>query len=89
MSNYLRRYSDAFKNDVKALKKHRELIERLQYKIEEILKYPNHYKPLRYILKNKHRIHVGSFVLIFEVLKKEKVVVFHSFKHHDIAYKNL
>ncbi len=45
MSNYGRRYSDAFENDVKALKKHRELIERLQNKIEEVLKCPNQHKP--------------------------------------------
>ena len=89
MSNYKRRYSCEFETDVKALKNHRELIARLQKKIEEILKTPNHYKPLRNILKNKRRIHVGSFVLIFEVLEKEKAAVFHSFKHHDTAYKNL
>ncbi|MGR3317741.1 MAG: type II toxin-antitoxin system RelE family toxin [Candidatus Anammoxibacter sp.] len=89
MSNYRRRYSGEFENDVKVLKKHRELIERLQNKIEEVLIDPHHHKPLRNFLKNKRRIHVGSFVLIFEVLENEKVVVFHSFKHHDIAYKNL
>ncbi|MCH8157791.1 MAG: type II toxin-antitoxin system RelE/ParE family toxin [Nitrospinae bacterium] len=46
-----------------------------------------HYKSLRNILKNKRRIRIGSYVLIFEICQKENVVVFHTFIHHDRAYK--
>jgi len=47
---------------------------------------PHHYKPLRNVLKNKRRVHIGNFVLIFEILEEDKIVVFHTFKHHDEAY---
>lgn len=67
--------------------KNNELFSRLQYKTKEILKGPYHYKPLRNVLKNRRRTHIGSFVLVFEIHEDKKVVSFHSFKHHDTAYK--
>ncbi|MCH8157188.1 MAG: type II toxin-antitoxin system RelE/ParE family toxin, partial [Nitrospinae bacterium] len=47
-----------------------------------------HYKPLRNVLKNRRRTHIGSHVLIFEIREEEKTVLFHSLKHHDDAYSN-
>lgn len=58
-------------------------------KIEEILKSnnPDHYKNLRYNLKNLKRVHIDShFVLVFEVNKKEKVIKFYDLQHHDTIY---
>ncbi len=87
MSNYTRFYTEELESDLKALKKHRELVLRVGKKVEEVLRNPYLYKPLRNILKNKRRTHIGSYVLIFEVNEEDKIVYFHSFKHHDKSYK--
>ena len=58
----------------------------LEKKIAEILENPDHYKPLRGEMKNKRRVHVGSFVLIFEINEEEKSVIFLEFAHHNEAY---
>ncbi|MGR3219579.1 MAG: type II toxin-antitoxin system RelE family toxin [Candidatus Anammoxibacter sp.] len=80
-------FTDDLKNDIKKVLKNNELIDRLNNKVNEIAKNPFHYKTLKNRLKNKRRTHIGSFVLIFEVDKNNNIVIFHSFKHHDIAYK--
>ncbi|MFQ5717281.1 MAG: type II toxin-antitoxin system RelE/ParE family toxin [Nitrospinales bacterium] len=87
VSSYERLYLAQFEKDIKKIKANPDLRRRLQNKVEEILKNPYHYKPLRNVLKNKRRTHVGNYVLIFEVQKNKNVVVFHSFQHHDTAYK--
>ncbi len=86
MPQYQKDYTDDFKKDVKTIKSDFELQKRLTTKIEEIVENPYHYKPLRNVLKNKRRVHIGSFVLIFEILEEDKIVVFNTFKHHDDAY---
>ncbi len=86
MPQYQKDYTDDFKKDVKTIKSDFELQKRLTTKIEEIVENPYHYKPLRNVLKNKRRVHIGSFVLIFEILEEDKNVVFNTFKHHDDAY---
>lgn len=86
MPQYQKDYTDDFKKDVKTIKSDFELQKRLTTKIEEIAENPYHYKPLRNVLKNKRRVHIGSFVLIFEILEEDKIVVFNTFKHHDDAY---
>ncbi|MDD4983958.1 MAG: addiction module toxin RelE [Candidatus ainarchaeum sp.] len=46
------------------------------------------YKPLRYNLKNQKRVHIDkSFVLVFSYDKKEKLITFLDFDHHDNIYK--
>ena len=74
-----------FEKDVKSIKKDNLLLQRLEQKIVEILNEPEHYKPLRNVLKGKRRAHVGSFVIIFEVIKEE--VILYRFEHHDKVYK--
>lgn len=68
----------------KLKKKDNSLFRRLEFKIEEILENPTHYKPLRDDLKGMRRVHVGHFVIIFEI--KDDTVIFISFKHHNHAY---
>ncbi|KJR43778.1 addiction module antitoxin [Candidatus Magnetoovum chiemensis] len=80
-------YTDTFKKDLKAIKSKFDLRQKLLNKIEEILENPYHYKPLSNILKNKRRTHIGSYILIFEIKEDKKLLVFHSFQHHDKAYK--
>ncbi len=88
MSDYSREFTPVFLNDLKKIKNNYEVQKRLINKIEEILKNPYHYKPLRNILKNQRRTHIGSYVLIFEIVEEKKIVVFHAFKHHDVAYNS-
>lgn len=87
MSKYAVQTTVDFDKDLKKIKADFALQKRLQNKIEEILENPFHYKPLRNILKNKRRTHLGNFVLIFEVRENEKAVLSHCFKHHDEAYR--
>ena len=59
----------------------------VQKKMLQITENPYLGKPLRGLLKDKRRIHIGHFVLIYEVDEKEHKVVFLDFAHHDEAYK--
>jgi len=56
-------------------------------KILQIAENPEIGKPLRNILKGKRRVHVGHFVLVYEVDKREKKVSFLDFEHHDDVYQ--
>jgi len=68
----------------KIKKRDRALFERLGKKMEEILEDPEVYKPLRHQLKGSRRVHIGPFVLVFEV--KGDAVQFLILDHHDKAY---
>lgn len=81
---YLQVFTKPFLQDVKDIKKDKNLLTRLDDKIEEILKNPEHYPLKKYNLKGKRGAHVGSYVIIFEIRGEE--VIFHRFKHHDFAY---
>jgi YafQ family addiction module toxin component len=63
-----------------------ELVRALDNKVEEILANPYHYKPLRKPLQNQRRVHIGKYVLVFEINEAEKIVEFLRFRHHDEAY---
>jgi mRNA-degrading endonuclease RelE of RelBE toxin-antitoxin system len=65
-------------------KKDKVLIERLHKKIDEILENPEHYPVKKYELKGKRGVHVGSFVIVFEI--KDEEAIFLRFKHHDHVY---
>lgn len=52
-----------------------------------IAKNPEIGKPLRGRLKGKRRVHVGSFVLIYQIDEKNRRVTFLEFAHHDEAYR--
>ena len=77
-------FTKSFSQDVKDIKKDKVLFNRLKKKIDEILQNPEHYPLKRYDLKGKRAAHVGSFVVVFEVMGRD--VVFLRFKHHDYAY---
>ncbi|MFA4956415.1 MAG: type II toxin-antitoxin system RelE/ParE family toxin [Candidatus Methanoperedens sp.] len=70
----------------KLKKKDKSLYQRVIYKIIEISKNPELGKPLRNVLKGKRRIQVGSFVLFYSIDKKNEIVTFLEFEHHDNAY---
>jgi len=57
-------------------------------KIEEIIKNPRHYKPLRYDMKGLRRVHLEkSFILVFEIDEEAKMVRFLDLGHHDEIYR--
>jgi len=77
--------SPDFEKALRKLKKRdRALFERVGRKMEEVLGDPEVYKPLRHQLKGLRRVHIGPFVLLFEV--RGAVVEFLVFDHHDKAY---
>ena len=71
----------------KLKKKDKSVYHRLIHKIIEISKNPELGKPLRNMLKGKRRVHVGSFVLFYSIDKKNEIVTFLEFEHHDKAYR--
>ncbi len=86
---YKKRIKEKLEKELyKLYKKNHKIIDILNNNIEEILQNPHHYKPLRNNLKNKKRIQIGSYVLIFEINEEEKIITFLKFKHHDDVYEN-
>ncbi len=71
----------------KLAKKDKRYYESVVRKILQIADNPEIGKPLRNVLKGKRRVHIGHFVLIYEVDEKEKKISFLDFEHHDDAYK--
>jgi len=69
----------------KLLKKDRSLYEQVMKKIGEVISTYDveHYKNLRYDLKNLKRVHIGHFVLVFEFDKIRNHISFDDFDHHD------
>ena len=78
---------EVFKAFKKLAKKDRKHLEILNKKIEQILNDPFQFKPLRHPLEGLRRVHVGSFVLIYEILENQKTVRVLKYKHHDQAYQ--
>lgn len=74
---------------VKLAKKDKQLYENLLNKMKEILLSLDveHYKNLRYDLKDKKRVHIGHFVLVFKYDKQNDMIFFDDFDHHDNIYK--
>lgn len=72
----------------KKKKKDKDLYEAVMKKIEQVVEYPEHYKPLRGNMKGFRRVHVGgSFVLIFKIKKDSNKVKFVDLDHHDNIYR--
>jgi len=71
----------------KIIKKDRPLYERVMKKMEEVLSSEiDPYKNLRYDLKDKKRVHIGHFVLVFQFIEMENKVRFLDLDHHDNIY---
>ena len=83
---YLAVFSDEIRHILRNFKrKNRALHSRLSKEIYKILNNPEIGKPLRYSLKSCRRIHVGSYVLVYEIMRES--VFFLDFNHHDKIYK--
>ncbi len=55
--------------------------------INSIIENPECGKPLRNVLKGLRRVHIGHFVLIYEIDTANKTITFLKFSLHDKAYK--
>jgi addiction module RelE/StbE family toxin len=68
-------------------KKDRVQLQAVNKKIAQILIDPLQFKPLRHPLEGFRRVHVGCFVLIYEVVENSKTVRVLKYAHHDRAYQ--
>ena len=83
-------YSEKLEKILKKLsKKNRQLYEQILKKVNEIINSYDleHYKNLRYNMKESKRVHIGHFVLVFQFDKKNNKVLFDDFDHHNKIYK--
>ncbi len=51
-----------------------------------IVNHIRNYKNLKHSLKEFKRIHIGHFVLVFRLNKKENLIYFEDFDHHNNIY---
>jgi len=73
----------------KLLNRDNKLYENILSKMNEILNSSDieHYKNLRYNLKEYKRANVGSFVIVFKYDRQNNMVYFEDFDHHDNIYR--
>ncbi len=73
----------------KLSRKDKNLYEQVINKINEILNSQDieHYKNLRYDMKDSKRVHIGSFVLVFLFDEKNNFISFDDFDYHDNIYQ--
>lgn len=74
---------------IKLSRKDKELYEQIKKKMNEIINSSDieHYKNLKYNMKDSKRVHIGHFVLVFRFDKAANSVMFDDFEHHDKVYK--
>jgi YafQ family addiction module toxin component len=84
---YQLQFTPFFEKQLKKLKKKDSvLFDRLGKKIKEIKNNPEHYKPLKNILKGNRRAHLDPFIIIFDINIEKNLITMHYVKHHDKAY---
>ena len=72
----------------KLAKKNPDRLRFILDKIDEISFNPHRYKNLRKPLQHLKRVHVdSSFVIVFSVDDKERMVIIEDYDHHDNIYK--
>ena len=69
----------------KIAKSDKSELKKIENQIYKIISNPLVGKPLRNIMKNYRRVHIGSFVLIYKIENEE--ITFSDFDHHDKIYK--
>ena len=77
---------EVYKTFKKLAKKDPPQLNAVKKKIDQILNDPTQFKPLKHPLQGLWRVHVGSYVLIYEVCEEAKTVRLIKYKHHDEAY---
>ena len=56
-------------------------------KLKEILENPQQFKPLKSPMQHMRRVHIGSFVLVYDIDEARAVVTIRRYEHHDYVYK--
>lgn len=69
----------------KMAKKDRVGLEKTEDQVYKIISNPIVGKPLRNVMKNYRRVHIGSFVLVYKIENDE--IAFMDYDHHDRVYK--
>lgn len=77
--------AEVYKAFKKIGKKNKTQLEAINKKINQILTDPLQFNPLRHPLEGLRRVHIGSFVLIYEVCENPMTVRVLKYKHHDEA----
>jgi len=74
---------------VKLSKKDKTAYNAVMNKIKEVISSGDveHYKNLRYNMKNSKRVHIRHFVLVFSYDKSKDFVSFEDYDHHDNIYE--
>ncbi len=72
----------------KIFKKDKSIYGHLKKKLVKLGQNPEIGKPLKNVLKNKRRLHIGSYVLIYKIDNENKVIKLLEFDHHDKAYNS-
>ena len=68
-------------------KKNPKQLKIIYKKVGQILKNPYHFKPLKGDMHKARRVHVdNSFVLVYEIDEKNKIVRLLDYDHHDKIY---
>ena len=68
-------------------KRNRKQLEIILKKLQEVRRNPTHYKPLRGDLRGAYRVHIDkSFVLVYEIDERRKIVRVLDYGHHDEVY---
>ena len=80
---------ELYKKLVKLSKKDKNAYEAVMKKIDEVIASYDveHYKNLRYNMKDSKRVHLGHFVLVFSYDKSKDFVSFEDYDHHDNVYR--
>jgi len=71
----------------KLAKKNPKQLEIITKKLQQIIGNPHRFKPLSNVMMGFRRVHFGSFVLVYSIDKKNKVVILEDYDHHDKIYK--
>jgi len=71
----------------KLAKKNPNKLETITKKLEEIVENPHRFKPLSNVMKGLRRVHFGSYVLVYSIDEKNKVVKLEDYDHHDNIYR--
>ncbi len=72
----------------KLLVKDKHQLEVINKKINQILLNPYLFKPLKGDMKGARRVHISkSFVLVYEIDEKRKIIKLLDYDHHDKIYR--
>ncbi|MBW6471270.1 MAG: type II toxin-antitoxin system mRNA interferase toxin, RelE/StbE family [Methanosarcinaceae archaeon] len=77
----------ADKKFLKLAKKNHKQMDIISKKVQQIVKNPYHFRPLRGDMHGARRVHIDSFfVLLYEIDEVNKFIRILDYDHHDVIY---